>query len=89
MREDEARTILGLDPDADEEALKKAYRAARLRHHPDKGGDKGAFVKVSEAHELLSSRLNSSNEQNTPGNSDDPNSPVGFPAHCRAIFHAQ
>ena len=74
MREDEARTILGVGPDADQEALKKAYRAAMLRHHPDKGGDSGACIKVGEAHELLRSRLGSSNE-NKPDNNDDPRSP--------------
>lgn len=56
--------ILGVEENADKEALKKAYRAKSLEYHPDKCGtedgglDKEAcqtkFIEASNAHEVLS-----------------------------------
>ena len=34
--------VLGVNRDADEEAIRKAYRALALRYHPDKNKDDGA-----------------------------------------------
>ncbi len=52
-----ARKILGVEEDATKEALKKAYRQASLRCHPDHNpNDKDAekkFVLVNCAYELL------------------------------------
>ena len=36
-----------------EENLKKQYRKACLKHHPDKRGDPKLFIKISEAYEYL------------------------------------
>lgn len=50
--------VLGVSRDADETAIKKAYRTLALKHHPDKNpGDQKAeqtFKEVSEAYEVLS-----------------------------------
>jgi DnaJ family protein C protein 7 len=50
--------ILGIEKDADENAIKKAYRKAAIIHHPDKNlDDKDAeekFKDVGEAYETLS-----------------------------------
>jgi molecular chaperone DnaJ len=49
--------VLGLDRDADVEAIKKAYRKLALQYHPDKNpGDARAeerFKEVNEAYEVL------------------------------------
>jgi DnaJ homolog subfamily C member 7 len=46
--------ILGVDREAGEAELKKAYRRESLKHHPDKGGDEEKFKLVAEAWGVLS-----------------------------------
>jgi molecular chaperone DnaJ len=50
--------VLGVNKDADEEAIKKAYRRLAMKHHPDRNaGDKAAeekFKEAKEAYEMLS-----------------------------------
>jgi len=45
--------ILGVDKDADEDEIRKAFRKKALETHPDRGGNKEDFVKVREAYECL------------------------------------
>lgn len=50
-------SILGLTPDADDKAIKKAYRKLAMKYHPDVNKDKDAeekFKEVNLAHETLS-----------------------------------
>ena len=55
---DDYYTLLGVDRDADQAALKKAYRKQAMRYHPDRNpGDESAearFKEVSEAYDVLS-----------------------------------
>jgi len=46
--------VLGVEKDADEKQIKKAYRKLCLKHHPDKGGDEHLFKEINAAHEILS-----------------------------------
>ncbi|MBV1788430.1 DnaJ domain-containing protein [Marinobacterium sp. D7] len=52
-RIDEACQVLGLEPGAAPEAIRRAYRRLAARHHPDRGGDAEQFRRVREAYELL------------------------------------
>ncbi|GAB7360496.1 hypothetical protein MBLNU230_g8447t1 [Neophaeotheca triangularis] len=49
--------LLGLDKDADDRQIKKAYRTLSRKHHPDKNPDdpesKQKFVDISDAYETL------------------------------------
>lgn len=49
----EATKILGVSSDADTDTLKKAYRRACAKAHPDNGGSEDAFNKVSEAYKFI------------------------------------
>lgn len=46
--------VLGVQENADQDTIKKAYRSLAKKHHPDKGGDDETFKKVSEAYDVLS-----------------------------------
>jgi DnaJ-class molecular chaperone len=49
--------ILGVSKDADEHAIKKAYRALSLKYHPDRNQSEDADIKIreiNEAYEILS-----------------------------------
>ena len=43
---------LGLEPGCRSIEIKKAFRKLALVHHPDKGGDKEFFQKITEAYEI-------------------------------------
>ena len=49
----EAREVLGVDVGVDGAELKKAYKIAALKAHPDKGGSQAEFIRVTQAYELL------------------------------------
>ena len=46
--------ILGIQKNATQEDIKKAYRKLAHQYHPDKGGDENKFKEVSEAYRVLS-----------------------------------
>ena len=46
--------VLGVAKDASDDELKKAFRKAAVKHHPDKeGGDETKFKEINEAYEVL------------------------------------
>ncbi|VFQ96502.1 unnamed protein product [Cuscuta campestris] len=46
--------ILGVDKNVSQEDLKKAYKKAAIKNHPDKGGDPEKFKEIAHAYETLS-----------------------------------
>ena len=46
--------VLGVEKDATSDQIKKAFRVAAVKNHPDKGGDPEVFKKMSEAYSVLS-----------------------------------
>jgi len=75
--------VLGLDRDASQDEIKKAYRKLAREHHPDKGGDPEKFKKVQEAYETLSDpekRQNFDQFGTAEGN------PSGFPPNMNDVF---
>ncbi|KAF3678307.1 DnaJ protein -like protein ANJ1 [Capsicum annuum] len=45
--------ILGVQNRASQDDLKKAYRKAAIKNHPDKGGDPEKFKEIAEAYDVL------------------------------------
>lgn len=48
-----AYEVLGVDPSATPEEIKRAFRLRLRQTHPDAGGDAGAFIQVQRAWELI------------------------------------
>jgi len=47
-------STLGVQPGASPDEIKKAFKKAAMKHHPDRGGDEAAFKQINEAYEVLS-----------------------------------
>ena len=46
--------VLGVSKSASEDEIKKAFRKAAVKYHPDKqGGDEAKFKEINEAYEVL------------------------------------
>lgn len=55
VKETKLYDMLGVSPSANEQELKKGYKKAALKYHPDKpAGDTEKFKEISEAYEILS-----------------------------------
>ena len=46
--------ILGVNENASDDEIKKAYRSLAMKHHPDRGGDQAVFKDISSAYDTLS-----------------------------------
>jgi molecular chaperone DnaJ len=53
--------ILGVDKNADQSTIKKAYRKLAKEKHPDSGGNEEEFKQIAEAYEVLSDEQKKSN----------------------------
>ena len=47
-------STLGLQRNASDAEIKKAYRSMAMKYHPDRGGDEKKFKEISQAYEYLS-----------------------------------
>lgn len=60
MRRRQAREILGVDENASEDTIKRAFRRYALQHHPDRNPDdpdaEEAFKKGAQAYRVLTGR---------------------------------
>jgi len=45
--------ILGVNQNATQDEIKKAYRKLSVEHHPDKGGDENKFKQISQAYDTI------------------------------------
>jgi curved DNA-binding protein len=63
--------VLGIQPGASDDEIKKAYRKLASKHHPDKGGDTAKFQEIQAAYEALTNpnHQQSAGQQSWPGDS--------------------
>ncbi|CAL1702018.1 unnamed protein product [Somion occarium] len=64
--------VLDVSRDADAKTIKKAFRKAAMKAHPDKGGSEAKMATVNEAYEVLSKP----ELRQRFDNGDDPNDPM-------------
>ncbi|KAI0337169.1 TPR-like protein [Trametopsis cervina] len=64
--------VLDVPRDADTRTIKKAFRKAAMKAHPDKGGSEAKMATVNEAYEVL----NNPELRQRYDNGDDPNDPT-------------
>lgn len=74
--------ILGVQPTASNEEIKKAYRKLSLKHHPDRGGDEEKFKELSAAYEQITNKDNPPN----PMNNFNGNPPMNMDELIRNMF---
>lgn len=48
--------ILGINKNASEDEIKRAFRRLAHKYHPDKGGDEKKFKEINEAYQVLSNK---------------------------------
>jgi molecular chaperone DnaJ len=75
MNEENFYTILGVESNATQEDIKKAFREKSKLHHPDKGGSEDTFKKINEAYSTLS------DEQKRHQYDNKGKNPFGFGGH--------
>jgi DnaJ domain len=56
MSETDARSILGVGPEASREEIESAYRRLMQRTHPDRGGSAGLAAQLNAARDRLTKR---------------------------------
>lgn len=57
---------LGVDRNATQDDIKRAYRKMAAKHHPDKGGDTAKFQQIEEAYRILSDPASRQMHDNPP-----------------------
>ncbi|WVR04336.1 hypothetical protein IAU60_001336 [Kwoniella sp. DSM 27419] len=75
--------VLGVPRDADERAIKKAFRTAAKTAHPDVGGSEEKMAALNEAYEVLSD----TELRQRYDNGDDPNDPQSGQGHNPFAHH--
>ena len=91
-RDTELYDVLGVSPNASADDIRKAYRRAALKEHPDKGGDEEKFKKISKAHRILTDddkrrRYDQTGQQDDNDSGVGPSpAPPGFPFDIGGIF---
>merc|ERR1712224_1198114 len=71
LHENAAYAILGIDKDATDDEIKKAYRQTARMSHPDKGGDKEEFQELNNAYEKIMGQRCAEKKNKKSGDDDD------------------
>lgn len=79
--------ILGVDKEATEQDIKKAYRKKAVKNHPDKGGSSDEFSKIAFAYKVLSDPNERKKYDDTGVTSDTPDEEKAAVEHIKMILN--
>lgn len=68
MNRDKARELLDLPLSFNQQLLRKKYKIACLKYHPDKGNDGSLFLEVKDAYEYLNNSIHENDQTNEDTN---------------------
>lgn len=81
--------VLGLTPDADLDAVRRAFRSAALSTHPDRGGDPAAFRSARAAYDALRTPAGLARERARWAPPPPPPPPPRRPARPGVLFSVE
>jgi molecular chaperone DnaJ len=70
--------VLGVNENATQDEIKKAYRKLAVEHHPDKGGNEDTFKKISQAYDTIGDDNKRKQYDNQKRNPFGGGGPAGF-----------
>src|SRR5690348_4329970 len=71
-----AYEVLGVTPGADDDEMRRAYRARLREAHPDTGGDAAVFIRVQRAWELVGTPAGRASYDRTRSDGDEWRAPT-------------
>lgn len=77
--------ILGINMNADEATVKKAYKNLAMKHHPDKGGDEARFKEISNAYDDICNPKPQFQSRMNPTNMNWTSQPAPARPHSRGL----
>lgn len=80
--------LLGINKKSTKQEIKKAYKKASSKTHPDKGGDKDEFFQVKLAYDVLSNPVRKEKYDNTGDTTDNNKNVDSVESQLTSLFNS-